>query len=107
MPILPLGSIGGHETEVVIAPGGGIARLLGLDRWAIKSWPLAFTFPWGLQLGYYPYVPMPATIRLRIGAPLTFTPEVNGQNNPEYLAGAAKQVEQAAQQLTDELLAGR
>lgn len=62
VPIVPLVSIGGQETQLFLTRGGGLARRLGLGRARIKILPLAVGFPFGL----IPYgllnVPLPAKI---------------------------------------------
>jgi len=64
VPVVPVVSVGGHETVLVLGEGKRIARLLGLERFRIKSLPLVIGPPWGLSPGALALpLPLPANSR--------------------------------------------
>jgi 1-acyl-sn-glycerol-3-phosphate acyltransferase len=72
VPIVPVASVGGHETLVILREGQRLARWLGVDRrWRLKSFPLSLSIPWGLWLGPLPgYLPWPARIEIEVAPPI-------------------------------------
>jgi 1-acyl-sn-glycerol-3-phosphate acyltransferase len=64
VPIVPVVSIGGQETALFLTRGGGLARLLGLDRaFRLKVLPISLALPWGLNVGdMLGHVPLPSKI---------------------------------------------
>lgn len=71
-PIVPIVSIGGHETMFVLWDGNPLAEMLGLhQRFRMKVLPVSWSLPWGLQIGNLrPYLPLPAKIELHVLAPI-------------------------------------
>jgi 1-acyl-sn-glycerol-3-phosphate acyltransferase len=105
VPIYPLAEYGGHEVEMVLAPGRKLAHALHLPRLVgLKTFPIALTIPWGLTIGYLPYIPLPARIVQRIGKPLRFTPSAQERADPQYLAHVRDTVQAAVQKLTNKLV---
>lgn len=72
VPIVPIVAQGAHRSAHIFHEGEGIARLLGLKRWArLERFPLAVAAPWGLALGpWLPYFPLPFPIQLRALRPI-------------------------------------
>jgi 1-acyl-sn-glycerol-3-phosphate acyltransferase len=68
VPIVPVASVGGHETLIILREGRRLARWTGVDRrWRLKSLPLSLSIPWGLWLGPLPgYLPWPARIEVEV-----------------------------------------
>lgn len=68
VPIVPVASVGGHETLIILREGKRIARWLGVDRrLRLQSFPLSLSIPWGLWLGPLPgYLPFPARIEIEV-----------------------------------------
>jgi 1-acyl-sn-glycerol-3-phosphate acyltransferase len=68
VPIQPLVVQGAHRSAVIPSEGRGMARALGLSRWArLGRFPIALALPWGLAVGpWLPYLPLPFTLRMRI-----------------------------------------
>jgi 1-acyl-sn-glycerol-3-phosphate acyltransferase len=64
VPIVPVVSIGGHETALFLTRGEGLARALRLDRlFRLKVLPLSVAAPWGLNVGdMLGHIPLPAKI---------------------------------------------
>jgi 1-acyl-sn-glycerol-3-phosphate acyltransferase len=72
VPIVPLVSVGGHESIYLYTDGRGISRALRLDRFFRSNvWPVGLALPWGLVFGIpYPHLPPPVKIHSRILAPI-------------------------------------
>jgi 1-acyl-sn-glycerol-3-phosphate acyltransferase len=70
-PIVPIVAHGAHRSVYVFHEGEGVARALGLPRWArVERFPLALALPWGIAPGpWLPYLPLPFPIRLRVLPP--------------------------------------
>ena len=64
VPIVPVVSIGGHETAVFLSRGERLARLLALDRmFRLKVLPISLSLPWGINVGdMLGHIPLPAKI---------------------------------------------
>jgi 1-acyl-sn-glycerol-3-phosphate acyltransferase len=71
VPIVPIVAHGAHRSAYVFHEGTGVARALGMKRWArLERFPLALALPWGVALGpWSPYLPLPFAIRLRVLRP--------------------------------------
>jgi len=68
VPVVPVVSVGAHETVVVLARGERIAELLGIDRmFRIKVMPLVLGPPFGIVPGGIPTWPLPAKITVELG----------------------------------------
>lgn len=71
VPIVPVANAGAHETLFVLTDGQKLARALGLQRLArARIFPVHLSLPWGLTVGPWPHLPLPAKLRYRIGAPI-------------------------------------
>jgi 1-acyl-sn-glycerol-3-phosphate acyltransferase len=72
VPILPVVGCGGGETAFVINSGEKIAEWTGLKKWAkIHTWPLYWSFPFGVHLGHLPHLelPLPSQMTMSILKP--------------------------------------
>jgi 1-acyl-sn-glycerol-3-phosphate acyltransferase len=66
-PIIPVVSVGAHETMFVLNDGRRTAEVTGFARFLrIKSVPLVVSFPFGLTPAGIFSIPLPSKIRLRI-----------------------------------------
>jgi 1-acyl-sn-glycerol-3-phosphate acyltransferase len=74
VPIMPVVSVGGHESLLLLSDGRGIAKLLRLDRhFRSNVAPIGVAFPWGIVLGIpYPHIPPPVKVHTRILKPMRF-----------------------------------
>jgi 1-acyl-sn-glycerol-3-phosphate acyltransferase len=70
VPIVPMVSIGGQETQLFLARGDSIARTLGLKRLRAEILPISIGFPFGLSVFFPPNLPMPAKIVTRVLPPI-------------------------------------
>jgi 1-acyl-sn-glycerol-3-phosphate acyltransferase len=79
VPIVPMVSIGGQETQWFLARGDGLARRLGLHRIRFKALPLTFGFPFGLTTVLPANIPLPSKIVMRVLTPIPVTAQF-GEN---------------------------
>lgn len=94
VPIVPVVSQGAHRSAVVFHEGEGLARRLGLKRWArIERFPLALALPWGIAAGpWLPWLPLPLPIRLRFLPPR----RVSADDDPAALRESVRASMQSA-----------
>ncbi len=98
VPIVPIVAAGAHRSAYIFCEGRGIARRLGMRRWArLERFPLALALPWGLALGpWLPYLPLPFPVRLRILPAVHVSPR-------EDAAVAALCIQRSMQRALDEM----
>lgn len=68
VPIVPVVSVGAHQSLYIWSDGRKLAELLGLPR-RVRSnvAPIGFALPWGIVVGVpYPHLPPPVKIHTRI-----------------------------------------
>jgi 1-acyl-sn-glycerol-3-phosphate acyltransferase len=77
VPIVPVVSIGGHETALFLTRGEGLAHLLALDRLLrLKVLPVSLALPWGLNVGdRLGHIPLPAKITVETLPPIDLAAE--------------------------------
>jgi 1-acyl-sn-glycerol-3-phosphate acyltransferase len=66
VPVVPVVSIGGQETALFLTRGGGLARMLRVDRlFRLKVLPISIALPWGLNVGdMLGHIPLPSKITI-------------------------------------------
>ncbi|MCU1595392.1 MAG: acyltransferase family protein [Frankiales bacterium] len=70
VPIVPVVSIGGHETQLVLSRGEALAKHNPIAKLARSKYaPITFGFPWGLTMGL-PQLPLPSKIVTRFLEPI-------------------------------------
>jgi len=70
VPIVPMVSIGGQETQLFLTRGTGLAKRLGLGRLRVGILPFSIGFPFGLSVFVPPNVPLPAKIVMQVLEPI-------------------------------------
>jgi 1-acyl-sn-glycerol-3-phosphate acyltransferase len=70
VPIVPVVSIGGQETQLFLTRGTGLAKRLGLGRLRVGILPITLGFPFGLSVFIPPNVPLPAKIVTQVMEPI-------------------------------------
>ncbi|MBF4163464.1 acyltransferase family protein [Nocardioides sp. CBS4Y-1] len=71
VPIVPVVSIGGQETQLFLTRGEPIAELLRLDKLLrARAFPISIGFPFGISIGTPINIPLPAKIKTRILEPV-------------------------------------
>jgi 1-acyl-sn-glycerol-3-phosphate acyltransferase len=74
VPIVPVLSIGGHETFVVLRRGQRLARALGVKKYLRSdSFPVFLGLPWGIGVGPMFHLPLPAKSLIEVGAAMHFS----------------------------------
>jgi 1-acyl-sn-glycerol-3-phosphate acyltransferase len=110
VPIVPVVSIGGHETVYIPGDGRALARRFGLDRFRIKSLPMVVAPPWGVSPGDFLFhLPLPAKITVDVGEPIDFAAQFGDLDprDPEVIWAGYEYVERRMQSMLDALAAER
>jgi 1-acyl-sn-glycerol-3-phosphate acyltransferase len=107
VPIVPVANAGAHSTLLVLSDGQALARALRLPQLTRASvFPIHLSFPWGLTIGPWPHLPIPAKLRYRFGAPILPPPLPPGTDPDDETVNAVDAAVRAAvQALLDELKA--
>jgi 1-acyl-sn-glycerol-3-phosphate acyltransferase len=109
VPIVPIVTAGTAEQMIVLARGDKLARLVRAHAWArTEVLPLILAIPWGLTLGFVPYLPLPAQTTQVFLPPMRW-PELGPEaaDSPEVLLRCYREVETAMQATMDEITRGR
>jgi 1-acyl-sn-glycerol-3-phosphate acyltransferase len=96
VPIVPMVSIGGQETQLFLARGDSIARRLGLKRLRAEILPVSVGFPFGLSVFFPPNVPLPAKVVTRVLEPIDVRAEFGEDPDIEAVDLHVRSVMQAA-----------
>ncbi|MGI8847454.1 MAG: lysophospholipid acyltransferase family protein [Candidatus Dormibacteria bacterium] len=110
VPIAPVVSVGGHETVMVLGNGRRVARLLGANRFRMKSLPLVIAPPWGVSPGdMLSHIPLPAKITVEVGELIDFHAQFGDLDprDPEVIWACYHLVERRMQAILDRLAAER
>lgn len=96
VPIVPMVSIGGQETQWFLARGDSLARRLGLHRVRFKALPLTFGLPFGLTTVLPANIPLPSKIVMRVLAPIDVTEQFGADPDIDEVDAHVRAVMQAA-----------
>jgi 1-acyl-sn-glycerol-3-phosphate acyltransferase len=106
VPIVPMATVGGHETLFVLSEGRGLAKVLKLkERMRSDVAPITLSVPFGVTLHLTPFqhVPLPAKIRTEFLEPIYFDPDPDKENDNDYVNAMYKEVESRIQAGMDRL----
>ncbi len=105
VPIVPLVSVGAHESIYLYTDGRRISRALRLDRFFRSNvWPVGLALPWGLVFGIpYPHLPPPVKIHTRILAPVRLDLPPSAADDADAVEAAYGRVVGAMQSAAVEL----
>ena len=106
VPIVPVATIGGHDTLFVLSEGRGLAKLLKLkERMRSDVAPITLSWPFGVALHLTPFqhVPLPAKIRTRILEPIYLDTDPKRLDDQAYVDSMYAQIEGSIQAGMDEL----
>lgn len=109
VPIVPVANSGAHATLMILSRGERLARAMQLRRLKAHSFPISLTVPWGVTIGPWPHMPLPARLRFRFGDPVqlpaTFLRrlDADGRATPEATEELDRRVRAEMQRLLNEL----
>ena len=106
VPIVPVATVGGHDTLFVLSEGRGLAKLLNLkERMRSDVAPVTLSWPFGLALHLTPFqhVPLPAKIRTQILDPVYLDADPARLDDQDYVEAMYDDVEARIQVAMDEL----
>jgi 1-acyl-sn-glycerol-3-phosphate acyltransferase len=109
VPIVPVASVGGHDTAFVLSEGrwiaNGVDRISGLKKKLRGSrLPIVLGFPFGLTIETIPtHLPLPAKIRTELLDPIHVDHDPERVNDREYVTSIYREVESAIQDAMDRL----
>lgn len=107
VPIVPVANAGAHDTLFVLTDGRRIAHALGLHRLVRADiFPIHLSLPWGLAIGPWPHLPLPVTLRYRIGTAIVPPPIAGASPTDAEVAALDARVRAAVQVLLDALARG-
>ena len=82
VPIVPVVSIGGHETQLILSRGERLARVLQLQRLLRTRYaPVTLGFPFPMTFGMPPNLPLPSKIVTQVLEPIDLRTEFG--NDPD------------------------
>lgn len=96
VPIVPVVSIGGQETQLFLSRGDALARRLGLTRARMDILPVSFGFPFGLSAIFPPNLPLPSKIVTRVLDPIDVVAQFGADPDVDEVDTHVRSVMQAA-----------
>lgn len=105
VPIVPVATIGGHDTVFVLSEGRSLARRSGLGKLLRgATMPIIAGFPFPLAIEILPaHIPLPAKIRTEILDPITVATDPASADDTTYVDTIYQQAETAIQDGMDHL----
>jgi 1-acyl-sn-glycerol-3-phosphate acyltransferase len=105
VPLVPVASVGGHDTVFVVSEGRWLARLGGLGgRLRAATAPIVAGPPFGLALETVPmHLPLPAKIRTEILDPIELDDDPERENDDAYVDEVYDEVRDRLQTAMDRL----
>src|SRR5437660_5420372 len=109
VPIVPVASVGGHDTAFILSEGrwiaNGLDRVSGLKRKLRGSrLPIVLGFPFGLTIETVPtHLPLPAKIRTELLEPIHVDHDPERINDRDYVSSIYREVQSAIQDAMDRL----
>lgn len=106
VPIVPVATVGGHDTLFVLSEGRGLAKALRFKKLLRSNVaPITLSVPFGVTLHITPFqhVPLPSKIRTEFLDPIYLDADRERQNDNEYVNGIYQQIESTIQSGMDGL----
>lgn len=99
VPIVPVATVGGHETVFVLSECRKLAKMLRLKKLLrTEIAPLILGFPLGITLEAFPmHIPLPAKIRTEILDPIEIDTDPERENDNAYVDRIYNEVERSIQ----------
>jgi 1-acyl-sn-glycerol-3-phosphate acyltransferase len=109
VPIVPVATVGGHDTVFVLSEGRFLADWTGLGkRLRGATMPIVSGFPFPLAVEVLPmHVPLPAKIRTELLEPIHLDPDPEKADDAAYVDEMYLEVQSAIQAGMDRLAARR
>lgn len=110
VPIVPVATIGGHDTLFVLSEGRGLAKVLGLkEKMRIEVAPITLSAPLGVMLHLTPFqhIPLPSKIRTEFLEPYYLENDPALADDVAYVDQAYLEVERRIQAGMDRLATQR
>lgn len=105
VPIVPVATVGGHDTVFVLSEGRALAKASGAGK-VLRgaTMPIIAGPPFGLAIETVPmHVPLPAKIRTEILDPIELDADPQRARDDAYVDAVYREVEQAIQEGMDRL----
>lgn len=113
VPIVPVVSVGAHETLIVLTAGRSVGERFFITK-ALRAdvLPVYVGLPWGIAFGPMPHLPLPAKVTLEVLEPIDLAHELNVQSesdmrDPAVLRAGLVRVRSSMQSAMDLLYAER
>lgn len=105
VPIVPVATVGGHNTVFVLAECRKLAEVLRLKKFLrCEIAPLVLGFPFGVTFEAFPmHIPLPVKIRTEILDPIEIDSDPDRANDMAYVDKKYKEVERRVQDGVDRL----
>ena len=105
VPIVPVATVGGHDTVFVLSEGRFLARWTGLGkRLRGATMPIISGVPFPLAIEILPmHIPLPAKIRTELLDPIRLEPDPEKANDDSYVDMVYREVEASIQAGIDRL----
>jgi 1-acyl-sn-glycerol-3-phosphate acyltransferase len=105
VPIVPVVSVGAHESLYILNDGSWFARNFGLKKWFRSNVaPVGVALPWGIVAGIpYPHFPPPVKVHTRFLEPIHFRQPPSAAADPEIVEACFQKVLGAMQVAMDDL----
>jgi 1-acyl-sn-glycerol-3-phosphate acyltransferase len=108
VPIIPVISVGAHETLMFLNDGQWLARVSGFARFfRIKTVPLSLSFPFGLTPAGLLAIPLPSKITLRILPKIELAEPPSAADDPAVVRRCFDHVVRTMQASLDDLASRR
>jgi 1-acyl-sn-glycerol-3-phosphate acyltransferase len=106
-PIVPVVSVGAHESVYIVTDGRELAERLQLKKLLrIEVMPIMLAPPFGLWVGPLDaHWPVPSKVRIRVLPPLRFSEPPSAAEDPVVVEALKERVRAAMQSAVDELAA--
>ncbi len=105
VPIVPVATVGGHDTVFVLSECRPLAKMLGLKKWMRSDvLPLVLGFPFGVTFEVMPmHIPLPSKICTEFLEPIEVDSDPERENDAVYVEKIYREVEAAIQAGVDKL----
>lgn len=108
VPIIPVVSVGAHETLFFLNDGRWLAEVSGAARiFRIKSIPFALSFPFGLTPAGLMSIPLPSKITVRVLPKIELAEPPSKADDPETVQRCFDHIRTTMQRSLDDLAARR